>query len=361
MIVYFNNQGVMTTQLQHGDPAIRQGSTFTIDFLFDTDNPFIQDKIVGVRFKKSGEKQFGSEYLATKDDNTYIFNRIDSSENIYSLVDGKEYIHYTFTSTPELNLTNKFGELEACLVIYSQTEINNALFQPETVTKIYATGLVHLYVEKTFGEVPPDFNITPTQYAYLMSLMGSLIGKYNELDERIDNIEGGGASLPEPADSTKDYTFKYSEEDGEHWQRDDYKVNFVIREENINTTYTFNCTLPNNSDMINWMINFVNETLTDLELPITVTKIEDIIDLANQYKETLGVPIVCHLVNVMKCDMYSDGSVFIPYVLFAGDSDSYNWKISVYGISFTYEITVGSYSESIFNITSSNLVSIEIK
>ena len=190
MYIYFNNQGILTTIIQHGDPVIRQGSTFELHLLFEEDCPYVHsgdvDSAITVRFKKAGEKIFGTEMYLERQFDLYHFEEIDGIDEVtFDLVYGKDYIHYIYYGT--VYDSSKYGKLEAAFTVYepkliafdtnndgdTEDEGDTLSILPKDEPRVFTTGLATLYVERTSG-VENSSNITLEQHAYLMALIGRL-------------------------------------------------------------------------------------------------------------------------------------------------------------------------------------------
>lgn len=196
MYVLFNNEGVMTAILPHDhENIIRQGSTFDLSVLFEKDNPFLNydNVIVTMRIKRRGDKTYGTEYIMNYNPN-YTFNKINPSEVIFQLVNGREYKNY-FMNNIGTYYSARDGNLEIVVTIYVPKDENGNNIGVDGMINdsdkvnldIKTSGLIHLYVERTLGisaEQAPS--IEPSQYEYLIALNGAL---YNTIDEAVERVE----------------------------------------------------------------------------------------------------------------------------------------------------------------------------
>ncbi|MBR3208868.1 MAG: hypothetical protein IKF82_01225 [Bacilli bacterium] len=201
MYIYFDNKGVLTTILQHDEPVIRQGSSFKVHLLFETDCPYLVNSnnlpysVATIRFKKSKDSQFGNEILLTKQSDLYKFEQLPN-ENIFSLEDGKKYIHFLYEDESGINSAQN-GVLLAAITIYKPViEDTNDDGDTEDVTdiavaEVCATGRIMLYVEEVTGDSPtPD--LTTSEYQYLLTVVGRL---YNSITGGVEGIDTGSVKV----------------------------------------------------------------------------------------------------------------------------------------------------------------------
>lgn len=181
MYIYFNEQGILTTQILHGESPVRQGSSFDIYVLFETTER-IEDKVLSIQFKRPGEQTFGTEYFLS---NNYLgeieFNKLNDKEITYDLIDGKKYKTYKFTVDVNTYVTAKFGNTEALITVYQETDLEQEPSEEyQTIREIKTKGLVNIYIEKTFGKAAIP-TITDEQYNYLISYVGTLLNAFNNV------------------------------------------------------------------------------------------------------------------------------------------------------------------------------------
>ena len=153
MYVYFNNEGVLKTTIPHGEP-VRQGSNLNLyiclepDF-FTSKNENIEDWTVNVDLILPNEKIGTTKLLTTKVNNipeTIIFQKTNDSEVTYDLKNGKDYLCYEFSFTPETS-TVYAGTLIAAISLIKIDMVDGVVISKDT--KYF--GNANIFVEKTFG------------------------------------------------------------------------------------------------------------------------------------------------------------------------------------------------------------------
>ena len=182
MYIYFNNEGALTTIIPHGEEiAVRQGSTFNVHVLFETDCPYlvqdgnaIDSSALYIKFKKNGEDFFGEDRPLTQQSD-YVFHKNSSNELTFDLKEGKTYIHYLYEGSQYDS--SKYGQLYGVVTIYAPIENvvleGNAIIGDAGSRDIKTTGLISIYIEKTTGTATIP-SVSPDQYAYLMALAGTI-------------------------------------------------------------------------------------------------------------------------------------------------------------------------------------------
>lgn len=153
MYVYFNNEGVLKTTIPHGEP-VRQGSNLNLYICLETDfftskNENIEDWTVNVDLILPNEKIGTTKLLTTKVDNipeTIIFQKTNDSEVTYDLKNGKDYLCYEFSFTPETS-TVYAGTLIAAISLIKIDMVDGVVISKDT--KYF--GNANIFVEKTFG------------------------------------------------------------------------------------------------------------------------------------------------------------------------------------------------------------------
>lgn len=250
LYVYFNKQGVLTTQIPHGSGVIRQGDTFDLYICFDEDVD-LSNKALYIKFKPPGESEWGTEYDIT---NCYlggltVFKKISPNEITYDLKDGKKYHIFKYKVTISSGITNKFGNLEALVTVLNQSTVPFSKIGPDSYQEnddVYANGLITIFLEKTYGK--STNSITRDQYIYLLSEIASLHNKMSadflnresagiSGDVNVTNVDGDltvESNNYETSGNNKfilnknglKYTNNFNEDDT------DYKVNILANEKN---------------------------------------------------------------------------------------------------------------------------------
>jgi hypothetical protein len=183
----------MSTQILHGSGPIRQGDTFDLYILLE-EKFDIENKALFVSFKPPGSKEWSSNFIVSDYLGLVKFVKDSPTEIIYDLVDGKSYHTYKFTVTSGLGVTNKYGNLEALVLIAAASNVPVSEVSPdsfETINDVFYNGLIHIYIEKTYGSGILT-EISREEYIYLLSEIGNLykkissefISKYKENEVR---------------------------------------------------------------------------------------------------------------------------------------------------------------------------------
>lgn len=180
MWVYFNSEGNVSTRIPHGE-IIRQQGTFDLFlafepsfFSFATNQELYEYlrnySIPTICFKKTLEKKFNiSYYLDRNSVSIERFKKITTSEITYDFVDGQQYVVIHFHAPTEL--TADFGSYDSIVTFYESVEQRE-----QEVENVKKTGVIKYYVEKTYGKDLPNTYINPSQYDYLLSVIGDKIG-----------------------------------------------------------------------------------------------------------------------------------------------------------------------------------------
>ena len=165
MYLYFNEQGVLTTQIPHGE-IVRQSGTFTMSFAFEKDYDFVNRYGLTITFKRPGEKGFGNTYfIPTNKPRTEIFKKVKPSEMTYSFIEGQTYTFYDFTCDSVIAASERAGEVQAVVRILDKKTLDH---ENQKTENVIAQGLIQFYVERTYG-APYSNTISPTQYDYLLA------------------------------------------------------------------------------------------------------------------------------------------------------------------------------------------------
>ena len=115
MYIYFNDQGIPTTQIYNGE-IVRQNSTFNIYVVFSKSFNS-KNKVLTIKFKRPVDNDFGTEYFL-KELGLVEFNKADDSENSYNLIDGESYFTYYIKIDKNMNLTNDYGNIITLITLY---------------------------------------------------------------------------------------------------------------------------------------------------------------------------------------------------------------------------------------------------
>lgn len=149
-----------------------------------------------------------------------------------------------------------------------------------------------------------------------------------------------------------------------------------VDSETTTTRFYIKALVPNEERTINFMVKFTNKELADLGLQVTVSNLEDIINLANQYKDTLGPVIAGNVLmygvaRVLSGTTYTDGvpgdeSVFPvgARFYFEDNSDTNTWDLLFNpnpGVpDYIIKLHLAEFEGTVYNITKSNLVSLKL-
>lgn len=177
MYIYFNKEGVLTTQINHGEVA-RQGGTLRLYIAFDKDFD-LSNKILDIRFKKPSENYFSNiNYFPDSQVPQFkVFEKVKNNEITYDLIEGQTYQVYTWTADSTVGITDEYGNVSIVVRLFEDTDGNN-----QTIEKILMQGTFQLYVEKTYGNAKPQNTINQTEYNYLVNIVGNV-------DKRVGNLE----------------------------------------------------------------------------------------------------------------------------------------------------------------------------
>lgn len=177
MYIYFNDEGILTTQINHGEVA-RQGSTLHLYIAFSKDYD-LSNKILDIRFKKPGENYFNSTnyFPDSQVPELKVFEKVKNNEITYDLVDGEIYQVYTWTADSTVGLTDEYGTASVVIRLLEDTSADN-----NVVENIITKGLIQIYVEKTFGEKKNKITINQTEYNYLVNIVG-------QNDKKVDKVQ----------------------------------------------------------------------------------------------------------------------------------------------------------------------------
>lgn len=190
MYIYFNDQGIPTTQIYNGE-IVRQNSTFNIYVVFSKSFSS-KNKVLTIKFKRPADNDFGTEYFL-KELGLVEFNKADDSENSYNLIDGESYFTYHIKIDKNMNLTNDYGNIITLITLYESNELtynedNTINIESFNVNNIIIEGKIKIYVEPTLGDSVNN-TISPPQYDYLMSVIGNLVKSEDGYYERINVID----------------------------------------------------------------------------------------------------------------------------------------------------------------------------
>lgn len=193
MYVYFNNEGVLKTTIPHGEP-VRQGSNLNLyiclepDF-FTSKNENIEDWTVNVDLILPNEKIGTTKLLTTKVNNipeTIIFQKTNDSEVTYDLKNGKDYLCYEFSFTPETS-TVYAGTLIAAISLIKIDMVDGVVISKDT--KYF--GNANIFVEKTFGYGKRIVDESSLHYQNLVDQINDLNIKKatkEEVDTKLDKV-----------------------------------------------------------------------------------------------------------------------------------------------------------------------------
>lgn len=191
MYVYFNNEGVLKTTIPHGEP-VRQGSNLNLyiclepDF-FTSKNENIEDWTVNVDLILPNEKIGTTKLLTTKVNNipeTIIFQKTNDSEVTYDLKNGKDYLCYEFSFTPETS-TVYAGTLIAAISLIKIDMVDGVVISKDT--KYF--GNANIFVEKTFGYGKRIVDESSLHYQNLVDQINDLNIKKATKEELKEGLE----------------------------------------------------------------------------------------------------------------------------------------------------------------------------
>lgn len=190
MYIYFNEQGIPTTQVFNGE-IVRQNSTFNIFITFDK-KFYGKNKILTIKFKRPADKDFGTEFYL-EDLGLQLFEKKDTSENSYNLIDGEKYYTYFLKVNKDFQLTNDYGNVISLITLYESdslnyNEDNTVNLEDFTVKSVILEGKINFYIEPTLGDSNNN-SITPPQYDYLMTVVGNLIKSGDGFNERLNVVD----------------------------------------------------------------------------------------------------------------------------------------------------------------------------
>ena len=191
MYVYFNNEGVLKTTIPHGEP-VRQGSNLNLYICLETDfftskNENIEDWTVNVDLILPNEKIGTTKLLTTKVNNipeTIIFQKTNDSEVTYDLKNGKDYLCYEFSFTPETS-TVYAGTLIAAISLIKIDMVDGVVISKDT--KYF--GNANIFVEKTFGYGKRIVDESSLHYQNLVDQINDLNIKKATKEELKEGLE----------------------------------------------------------------------------------------------------------------------------------------------------------------------------
>lgn len=178
LYVYFNERGVMSTQILHGSGPIRQGDTFDLYVLFEQNSDILAENLF-FTFKIPGTRDWSTVMIVNEDLGLQQFKKVTPTEITYDLVDGKKYRTFKFNVLNSYGLTDKFGNVEGLVFSVSSSDIDISEINPgsySTIDNVTHYGVVNIYVEKTYGSGVPA-EVTREEYIYLLSEIASLYKK----------------------------------------------------------------------------------------------------------------------------------------------------------------------------------------
>nr|DAO54097.1 MAG TPA: hypothetical protein [Caudoviricetes sp.] len=191
MYVYFNNEGVLKTTIPHGEP-VRQGSNLNLyiclepDF-FTSKNENIEDWTVNVDLILPNERIGTTKLLTTKVNNipeTIIFQKTNDSEVTYNLKNGKDYLCYEFSFTPETS-TVYAGTLIAAISLIKIDMVDGVVISKDT--KYFGNAII--FVEKTFGYGKRIVDESSLHYQNLVDQINDLNIKKATKEELKEGLE----------------------------------------------------------------------------------------------------------------------------------------------------------------------------
>lgn len=172
MYIYFNKEGIITTQIPHGE-VIRQGGTFTLSFFFEGIEDVSQYSL-SIAFKRPGDKEFGTIWpISTAyPSSNEPFKKIRSNEMTYSFVEGKKYKLYDYECNLLTGASEKYGNVQALVKLCDENSLTFNESSPQSVKKVIVEGLIQFYVEKSYGD-NYNTNITMDQFNALLTYLNS--------------------------------------------------------------------------------------------------------------------------------------------------------------------------------------------
>ena len=152
MYVYFNNQGVLTTSIPHGEP-VRQGNWINlyaclpINFYSSKGEDKSNWLAIISTFYSNGTLGATDVLSTTTSENLIqVFRKNNDSEATYDLKDNHPYITYYFRLSPD-QITKFSGKVQAKIVLAKDSE------------NIINLGVINIFVEKILGDQEEKNNV----------------------------------------------------------------------------------------------------------------------------------------------------------------------------------------------------------
>ena len=151
MYIYFNNQGVLTTNIPHGVP-VRQNNPlnlyvcFSPDYFFEKQKNYEEWSAIATVVLPDGRIGASNvDTLSTNNDLVQTFYKTVDSEITYDLEDEAPYLIYRFKFSAE-QATKISGKIKIVITLYNTNDL--------TDTIVLSPAIV--YVEKTINESEQD-------------------------------------------------------------------------------------------------------------------------------------------------------------------------------------------------------------
>ena len=170
MYIYINNQGKITTQIEHGEP-VRQGNRLRLVVCFSLDNEIAMNAAgLSVKFRLvDNSEKWGIEYDFP---NGHInkFDKLKSSEITYDLIPDKEYLMFENIFDVNEFTTLYNGQLQCVFILRNKNR---------EAIEDYLQDRAEITVNRTYGYILPEIAITPEQYDIFLASIVSKLDKDN--------------------------------------------------------------------------------------------------------------------------------------------------------------------------------------
>lgn len=134
---------------------------------------------------------------------------------------------------------------------------------------------------------------------------------------------------------------------------ENYEIEFTFTDQNLEII-TITGLIPKDESLTTFLFSYVNTQLETLGLPDRVNSMQDVIDLANKYKDNLGAVVICLLCNFMLGKLIATSLVVYSYFMLYGeeDYDSNCWYVITNKIA-PVQHRIAEFSGNAYNITTS--------
>lgn len=176
MYIYINNQGKITTQIEHGVP-VRQGNRLRLVVCFSLDNETATNASgLGAKFRLIDKSEEWSMEYDFPNPHINEFEKLKSSEIVYDLVPGEHYLMFEKIFDVNEFTTLYHGELQCILTLRQQNGLEYSG---------YIQDRLEINVAKTYGSYIPVPEITKDEYE---ALMESILSKLDHTDGNANRL-----------------------------------------------------------------------------------------------------------------------------------------------------------------------------